>query len=193
MELFLLLIPSKEWVCTFADMAIPTNILCLLVYNINLYFCYLYFNVSGRICVRIHYTTIPTKERLRPNTKSYWLENLHVGFYYPYAGWYWKWAISVHSIWYLPYKSNRWTGALSTWNVRITPNLIFRLVYLNNTNKNYRHRSTGSGTSHISQIGKPVSSVHRVRCVPYKSNRYTGVLTTWNIRFTPNLIFKIIC
>ena len=34
---------------------------------------------------------------------------------------------------------------------------------------------------------------HRVWYLPYKSNRYTGVLNTWNIRFTPNLIFKIIC
>ena len=32
---------------------------------------------------------------------------IHIGFYYPYAGWYWKWAISVHRMWYLPYKSNR--------------------------------------------------------------------------------------
>ena len=79
-----------------------------------------------------------------------------------------------------------------------------------------------SGTCHISQIGKLgawahgtsdsheiwylglctnskqhyqklSSSVRRDRYLPYKSNRYTGVLTTWNIRFTPNLIFKIIC
>ena len=28
---------------------------------------------------------------------------LHIDFYYLYAGWYWKRAISVHSIWYLPY------------------------------------------------------------------------------------------
>ena len=85
-----------------------------------------------------------------------------------------------------------------------------------------KYRSTGSGTSHISQIGKLgswahgtsdsyqiwylglytnskqhyqklSSSVHRVRYLPYKSNRYTGVLTTWNIRFAPNLIFKILC
>ena len=57
----------------FADMAIPTNILCLLVYNINLYFCYLYFNVSGRICVRIHYTTIPTK-RVTFYKKSFYIQ-----------------------------------------------------------------------------------------------------------------------
>ena len=28
------------------------------------------------------------------------------------------------------------------------------MLTLNNTIKNYRHRSTGSGTAHISQIGK---------------------------------------
>ena len=54
---------------------------------------------------------------------------LHIGFYYPYASWYWKWAISVHRIWHLPYKSNRYTMHLSTWNVRFPPNLIFTLIY----------------------------------------------------------------
>ena len=34
--------------------------------------------------------------------------------------------------------------------------------------------------------------VHRVRYLPYKSNRYTGVLSTWTIRLTPNLIFRIV-
>ena len=34
------------------------------------------------------------------------------------------------------------------------------ILTLNNTTKNYRHRRTGSGTSHISQIGKLGSWVH---------------------------------
>ena len=34
------------------------------------------------------------------------------------------------------------------------------LLTLNKPIKNYRHRSTGSGTSHISQIGKLLSWVH---------------------------------
>ena len=93
------------------------------------------------------------------------------------------------------------------------------MLTLNNTIKNYRHRSTGSGASHISQFGNWVlehmdshqiwylglytnskehhqklsSSVHRVRYLPYKSNRYTVVLSTWNVRFTPNLIFSLVC
>ena len=33
------------------------------------------------------------------------------------------------------------------------------ILTLNNTTKNYRYRSTGSGTSHISQIGKLLSWV----------------------------------
>ena len=66
---------------------------------------------------------------VRPQRATDLKKNLHIGFYYPYAGWYWKWAISVHRIRSLPYKSNRYTGVLSTWNVRFTPNLIFRLVY----------------------------------------------------------------
>ena len=47
-----------------------------------------------------------------------------------------------HQIWYL--------GLL----------ISLELVFLNNTTINYRHRSTGSGTSHISQIGKLLSRVH---------------------------------
>ena len=31
-----------------------------------------------------------------------------------------------------------------------------------------------------------------VRYLPYKLDRYTGVLSTWNGQLTPNLIFKLI-
>ena len=34
------------------------------------------------------------------------------------------------------------------------------ILTLNNTTKNYRHRSIGSGTFHISQIGKLGSCAH---------------------------------
>ena len=53
------------------------------------------------------------------------------------------WAMSVHRIWYLPYKPpirnkfDNWTS----------------IPTLNDTKKNYPDRSTGFGTSHISQIG----------------------------------------
>ena len=89
------------------------------------------------------------------------------------------------------------------------------------TTKNYPDLSTESGTFLISQIGilgswahgtfdshqiwcwrfytnskqhcqKLFASVHRIRYLPYKSNRYTGVLSTWNVRFTPNLIFRLV-
>ena len=87
--------------------------------------------------------------------------------------------------------------------------------------KNYLDWITGSGTSHTSQIGilgswvlatfdshqiwylglcsnykcdyrKLSWSVNRIRYLPYKSNRYAGVLGTWNFRFTPNLIFGLV-
>ena len=43
--------------------------------------------------------------------------------------WLVKWIISVRRIWYLPYKPNRYTGVLGTSKVRLTPNLIFWIVY----------------------------------------------------------------
>ena len=68
--------------------------------------------------------------------------------------------------------------------------------------ENELYRSTGSGTSHINQTGilrswahgksdAPKNSVAPIRYLAYKSNRYTGVLSTWHIRFTPNLIFRL--
>ena len=94
------------------------------------------------------------------------------------------------------------------------------ILTLSNTARNNRHRSTVSGTSHISQMGKLWSwahgtsdshqiwylglytnskwhyeklslSVHRVRYLPYKLNRYTEALRTLNVRFAPNLIFML--
>ena len=88
--------------------------------------------------------------RLRPNAYSYRLDILHISWYYPYAGWYWKW---VHMIWYLPYKSNPHTGVLGTWNFRFIPNLIFACILTcNMITKSYLDRFTGFGTSHINQI-----------------------------------------
>ena len=42
---------------------------------------------------------------------------------------------------------------------------------------------TGPDTSH---------SVHRVGYLSYKSNRYTGPLSAWKVRFVPNLILKLV-
>ena len=81
------------------------------------------------------------------------------------------------------------------------------------------YRSTGSDTSHINQIGilqswahgtsdshqiwylglytnsgwlyqKLSWWIHRVQYLPYKSNRFTGILSTWNVRFTPKTAFN---
>ena len=38
--------------------------------------------------------------------------------------------------------------------IRTKFDILTCILTLNNTTKNYRHRSTGSGTSHKSQIGK---------------------------------------
>ena len=53
----------------------------------------------------------------------------------------------MYRIWY---KSNRDTGVLDTWNDRFTPNWIFTLNEITGYNFD---RLTGSGVSHIDQIG----------------------------------------
>ena len=101
------------------------------------------------LCLSLRPSVRLWSTRLRPNTKTYRLVNLHIFFYYLYADWYWKWAISVHRVRYLPYKSNRYTGVLTTWNIRFTPNLIFKI---NVITKNDLDWITGSGTSHINEV-----------------------------------------
>ena len=50
------------------------------------------------------------------------------------------------------------------------------MLTLNNTTKNYRYRSTGSGTSHISQIGN-LGLEHMERPIHTKFNIYACTLT----------------
>ena len=62
-----------------------------------------------------------------------------------------------------------------------------------NTIKSYKlEKGTEASVTHtLVGIGNGLS-IHRIWYRSYKSNRYTGVFYTRNVRFTPNLIFRLL-
>ena len=55
------------------------------------------------------------------------------------------------------------------------------MLTLNNTKKNYRYRSTGSGTSHVNKIGK-LGLEHMERPIHSKFDIYACLLTLKNTK-----------